>query len=199
VVAPARLPGGGGAGGLLSRERHPPIRLAEDGSPPSPRKRGEGAQRSPNAAVHFLFLTFFISDIFYKHPRSLRDVLEANLNVNGERRLRSWFATMIPGGLGGASRRTMTPRARSLPCQGQGGESHRAGQASGAPRPRREPRRRRGGAPQGEAEPRKRVEVGRLLDPQASRVRPTALCSLSFWGSAKSGETMGWRLRENIA
>jgi hypothetical protein len=34
------------------------------------------------------------------HPRSPRDVLEAILNVNGERRLRPRFAIVIPGGLG---------------------------------------------------------------------------------------------------
>ncbi len=48
------------------------------------------------------------------HPRSPEGCSAGVLSVNGERRLRSRFATVIPGGLGGASWRTKTPRARSL-------------------------------------------------------------------------------------
>jgi hypothetical protein len=45
-------------------------------------------------------LTDICSLLSCSHPRSPRDVLEAILNVSGERRLRSRFALVIPGGLG---------------------------------------------------------------------------------------------------
>jgi hypothetical protein len=45
-------------------------------------------------------LTDILNMLSRIHPRSLRGVLEANLNVNGERRLRSRLAIVIPGGPG---------------------------------------------------------------------------------------------------
>ena len=45
------------------------------------------------------------------HPHSLRDVLEAILNGNGERCPRAWFAAVLPGDIGHkASRLTTQPR-----------------------------------------------------------------------------------------
>jgi hypothetical protein len=54
--------------------------------------------------------------------------------VNGERRLRSWFATMIPGGLGGASRRKTDAQGSILTlCFGQPNKGKRGAKVRQTP------------------------------------------------------------------
>ena len=84
---------------------------------------------------------------FTQHPRSLRGVLEANLNVDGERRLRSRLRNRDPGRPWmSAPRRNTAPRVASLTTFPRS-----AGVGRGVPGSRREPRSRRSGAPFGEA------------------------------------------------
>jgi hypothetical protein len=99
-------------------------------------------------AVLILFLTYLIDAIFYRTSPFAKGAFLGATNVDGERRLRSRFAIVIPGGLGGASRRKTDAQGSFLTSPGSpAAKAKGARRASGAPRSRREPRRRRSGAP----------------------------------------------------
>ena len=140
---------------------------------------GSGGDDSASRSIFVLDIDILVL-YFTQHPRSLRDVLEANLNVNGERRLRSWLATTIPGGLGDASWRKIDAEG-SILNPSRRPQGSRPGRIKGERGAKVEARAEK--TPQWSAvrrgRPRKILRgrspclIGTVLYP-----RPTALCSL---------------------
>jgi len=101
--------------------------------------------------------------------------------VKGERRLRPRFAIVVPGGLGSASRRTMTPRARSLPLPRRSGEAAKSGALG-----KRGPQVEKDAAVERRKARPVRQDRSRAPCKGTVSLRRTALCSLSFVGGNRN-------------